>query len=47
MSVIYHPGKSNVVVDALRCMSMVSLARVENEKKELVRNERRLAQLGV
>ena len=47
MNVLYHLGKANVVVDDLSCTYMVSVARVENEKKELVRNERRLAQLGV
>ena len=41
MNVLYHLGKANVVVDDLSCTYMVSVARVENEKKELVRNERR------
>ncbi|WMV24839.1 hypothetical protein MTR67_018224 [Solanum verrucosum] len=33
MSVLYHPGKANVVVDALRRLSMASVAHVEDEKK--------------
>ncbi|KAH0706582.1 hypothetical protein KY289_011658 [Solanum tuberosum] len=47
MSVLYHPGKANVVVDAISRMSMGSVARVEDEKKELVRDVHRLARLGV
>ncbi|WMV29153.1 hypothetical protein MTR67_022538 [Solanum verrucosum] len=47
MSVLYHPGKANVVVDALSRMSMGSVAHVEDEKKELVHDVHRLARLGV
>ena len=47
MSVHYHPGKANVVADALSRMSMGSTAHVEDEKKELVKEVHRLARLGV
>ncbi|KAH0709715.1 hypothetical protein KY284_011142 [Solanum tuberosum] len=47
MSVLYHPSKANVFVDTLSRMSMNSVAHVEDEKKELVRDVHRLAQLGV
>ncbi|WMV25733.1 hypothetical protein MTR67_019118 [Solanum verrucosum] len=35
MSVLYHPGKANVVVDALSRLSMGSGAHIEEYKKEL------------
>ena len=47
MSVYYHPGKANVVVDALSTLSMGSVAHVEEERKELVKDVHRLARLGV
>jgi len=47
MSVLYHPGKANVVADALSRLSMGSVAYVEDEKKELVHEVHRLARLGV
>ncbi|KAH0680946.1 hypothetical protein KY285_021901 [Solanum tuberosum] len=47
MSVLYHPDKANVVVDALSILSMGSVDHVEDEKKELVRDVHRLARLGV
>ncbi|KAH0642123.1 hypothetical protein KY290_035222 [Solanum tuberosum] len=47
MSVLYHPDKANVVADALSILSMGSVAHVENEKKEFVRDVHRLARLGV
>ncbi|XP_069155812.1 uncharacterized protein [Solanum lycopersicum] len=47
MNVHYHPGKANVVADALSRMSMGSTAHVEDEKKELVKEVHRLARLGV
>ncbi|KAH0709388.1 hypothetical protein KY284_010815 [Solanum tuberosum] len=43
MSVLYHPGKANVVADPLSRLSMGSVAHVEDEKKELVRDVHRLA----
>ncbi|KAH0644675.1 hypothetical protein KY284_032559 [Solanum tuberosum] len=47
MSVFYHPGKANVVVDTLSRLSMGSVAHVEDEKKELIRDLHGLARLGV
>lgn len=34
MSILYHPVKANVVVDALSRLSMGSIARVKEGKKE-------------
>ena len=47
MSVHYHPGKANVVSDALRRFSMGSVAHVEEKRKDLVKDVHRLARLGV
>ncbi|WMV38199.1 hypothetical protein MTR67_031584 [Solanum verrucosum] len=47
MSVLYHPGKANVVTDALSQLSMGSVAHIDDNKKELVRDIHRLARLGV
>ncbi|WMV18525.1 hypothetical protein MTR67_011910 [Solanum verrucosum] len=47
MSVLYHPGKANVVADVLSRLSLGSVAHVEDEKKELVQDVHRLARLGV
>ncbi|KAF3641953.1 hypothetical protein FXO38_21372 [Capsicum annuum] len=40
MSVLYHPEKANVVADSLSRLSMASVAHVEEDKKELVHEER-------
>ena len=47
MSVHYHPGKANVVADDLSRLSLGSVAHVEEENKELVKEVHRLARLGV
>ena len=47
MSVLYHPGKANVVADALSRVSMGSVSHVVEGKKELARDVHRLARLGV
>ncbi|WMV58683.1 hypothetical protein MTR67_052068 [Solanum verrucosum] len=47
ISMHYHPGKANVIVDALSRLSMGSVAHVEDERKELPRDVHRLARLGV
>ena len=47
MSVHYHPSKANVVADSLSRLSMGSVAHVEEEKKEVVKDVHRLARLGV
>ena len=36
ISVLYHPGKENVVADALSRLSMGSVAYVDDESKELI-----------
>ncbi|WMV55304.1 hypothetical protein MTR67_048689 [Solanum verrucosum] len=46
MSVLYLPVKENVVTDALSRLSIGSVAHVEEDKKELVRDVHRLARLG-
>ena len=38
ISIHYHPGKANVVVDALRRLSMGGTAHLEEEKKELAKD---------
>ena len=47
ISVHYHPGKSNVVADALSILSMGSVAHVDEEKNEIVKDDHRLDRLGV
>ncbi|KAH0651783.1 hypothetical protein KY284_031695 [Solanum tuberosum] len=47
MSVHYHPGKANVVAYSLSTLSIGSVAYVEEETKELVKDVNRLARLGV
>ena len=47
MSVHYHPGKANVVADALSILSMGTVAHVEEKRKELVKDVHRLSRLGV
>ncbi|KAH0636581.1 hypothetical protein KY289_036496 [Solanum tuberosum] len=47
MSILYHPGKANVVADALSRLSMGSTAHVEEENRELAKDVHRLGRLGV
>ena len=47
MSVLYHPGKDNVVANSLSRMTMGSVAHVEGQKKDIVKYVHRLARLGV
>jgi len=47
MSVHYHPGKANVVEDALSKLYMGSVAHVEEERKQLAKDVHWLARLGV
>ena len=47
MSVYYHPGKANIVANALSRLSMRSVAHVEEERKELAKDVHNLARLGV
>ena len=43
----YHPGKANVVANALSRVSMGSVAHVDEDKKELVKEVHRLGRLGM
>ena len=47
MNVHYHPGKANVVADALSRLSMGSVAHVAEQRKEIVKDVHRFARLGV
>ena len=37
MTVYYHPGKANVEIDALRRLSIGSVAHIEEERKRKLR----------
>ncbi|XP_069143527.1 uncharacterized protein [Solanum lycopersicum] len=47
MSILHHPAKTNVVVDALRSLSMGSTSYVKQKIRELDRDVHRLACVGV
>ena len=47
LRVYYLPGKANVVADVLSRLSMGSVAHVEEERKELVKDVHKLGHLGV
>ena len=47
MSVLYQPGKANVVADALSRMTMGSVSHLDEAKKDLAREVHRLSRLGV
>ena len=47
MNVHYHPGKANVVADALIKMSIGSTTHVKEENNELEKEVHKLARLGV
>ena len=47
MSVRYHPGKTTVVENSLRRLSMGTVAQVEEERKALVKDVHKLARLRV
>ena len=47
MSILYHPCKANVVVDALSRLTMGTVSHLDEAKKDLARDVRRLARLGV
>ena len=46
MSILYHSGKANMVVDSLSRLSIKSTSRVEEGKIELDKNVKRFACLG-
>ena len=43
----YHPGKANVVGDVLSRLSISSVANIDEEKNDLVKDVHRLGRLGV
>ena len=45
--ILYHPGKANVVADALSRKSMESLAHVAEQKKEMVKELSKLFSEGL
>ena len=47
MSVLYQPNKFNVVADALSCMTMGRVSHIDEAKKDLRKEIKRLARLGV
>ena len=47
MSILYHLGNVNVVVNALSKLSMGCTAHVEEQKRDLSKDVHRLARLGV
>ena len=47
MSVHDHLGKANVLANSLSRLSMVSVAHVEEERKELVKDDHSLARLEI
>lgn len=47
MSVMYHPSKEIVMVDALCRLSMGGVAHIKDGKKELVKEVHNLTHLGV
>ena len=47
MSVFYHPGKANMVADALNHITTGIVSHVEESKKDLVKDVHKLATLGV
>ncbi|KAH0757858.1 hypothetical protein KY290_021351 [Solanum tuberosum] len=47
LSILYHPGKANVVADALSRLSMGSTTHIEEGKRELAKDVHRLACLGI
>ena len=47
MSMLYHLGKANVMVDAFNKLSIESVVHIQDDKKELVHEVHHLDRLGV
>ena len=47
ISILYNPGKANVVADSLSRLSMGSTTHIEEGKRELAKDVHRQARLGV
>ncbi|KAH0728078.1 hypothetical protein KY284_003943 [Solanum tuberosum] len=47
LSILYYPGKANIVIDSLSSLFMGSTAHIEEGKRELAKDVHRLACLGV
>ena len=47
VDILYHPGKANVVADAVSRKSMGSLTNLQPERRDMVREIQRLSSLGV
>ena len=47
MSILYHPGKGNLVADAISRMTMASVSDVHESKRDLAKDVHGLARLGV
>ena len=42
LEILYHPGKANVVVDALSCKKQVNVVAMITSQKEIIEDLRRL-----
>ena len=47
MSILYHPGKANVLDDSLSMLSMGNTSPVEEGNRQLEKDVHKLARLGV
>lgn len=47
MSLLYHPGKANVVANDLSRLSMGNVAYVEEDKKKFISGVHQLSRLGI
>ena len=47
MSILYHPGKANVVADSLICTTLCSVSHIDEDQKDLFKYVHRLSRLGV
>ena len=47
MNILHHPGKANVVVNALSRMTMGSVSHIDEAMKDLVKDVHKFSRLGV